>query len=210
MSITSYAGCEVHEGKNPYWFMGLWYSKNICFTITLIVGIIICFYGKFAWEFTHFVAGSGLVLTIMLTVLYPAFERKGYRIDWMLAACFPLAFFFAGMFGWFLTHFPRGGCWWLGLWLGYEVGSNVFYNVPFNFIKTNTLAWYWVIVALTEIGMIFLLKKTKPLTKRDKTFHLTWQAPLFGGYLLGICWLIMAQNSPHSIEFAIIRRNISD
>ena len=73
VTMTSYAGCFIHEAKNPYWYMGLWPSTYLCFVITLIVGLIICFYGKFCWKFTNFVAGFGCALTILETILYPSF-----------------------------------------------------------------------------------------------------------------------------------------
>jgi hypothetical protein len=76
------AGCSVHDAKDPYYFMGLWYSKNICFAITLFTGLVICLAGKFVWKFVHFVSGFGLITTILLIVMYPAFVRKGYRMNW--------------------------------------------------------------------------------------------------------------------------------
>lgn len=205
INIQSIAGCPVENTKQPYYFMGLWYSKNICFALALLTGLVICFAGKPLWKLVHFISGFGLILTVLLIIMYPAFVRKGYRLNWQMWVCYPLCPIFALAFGFFLTHYPRGGCWWLGFWVGYLIGSNIFYNVPFSFIATQTRAWYWIIVAITEVGMLLLLLKTKPLTKNDKTFHLQWQAPIFGGFLIGLSWLIYAQNSPHSYEYALIR-----
>jgi len=119
--------------------------------------------------------------------------------------CYPLVPFFAAAFGFFLLHYPRGGCFWLGGWLGYLVAANILYNLPFSFIEVGTIWFFWIIITITELLTAFFMIKTQHLTKKDKTFHLLWQAPLFGGFLCAICWLIMAQNSPHSLEFALIR-----
>lgn len=209
--ISSYAGCQVHEAKNPYWFMGLWPNTNFCFIVTLFVGLTICFVGKAVWEFTNFVAGFGLGLTILLTILYPAFaEGKGYQMNWQMWGCYPLSFFFAFMLGVLLTKIPQYACWWLGFWIAYEVASNIFYNIPFSFINTNTMAWYWIIIALTELGALFFFVKTRKNFKHDKSFHLVWEAPVFGGFLLGLCWIILDKNAPHSVEYAIIRMKLGD
>jgi len=200
----------VHEAKNPFWYMGIWPSTTFCFIVTLCVGLIICFIGKAVWEFTNFVAGAGLVLTIFQTVLYPAFARKGYTMNWQLWICYPLSFFFAFMFGVFLTKVPQYASWWLGLWIAYEVACNVFYNIPFSFINTNTMAWYWIIIACSELGALFFFVKTRKNFKKDATFHLVWEAPVFGGFLLALCWIILNKNSPHSVEYAIIREKLGD
>ena len=112
--------------------------------------------------------------------------------------CYPLVPFFATAFGFFLTHYPKGGCWWLGFWLTYMFSTNVLYNLPFTFIHAKTMVYYWFVVAASEIAMLFFMWKTQAWTKKDKTFHLIWEAPLFGGFLCGVSWMIMAQNSPHS------------
>lgn len=80
--MNTIAGCSIHDAKDPFWFMGLWYSKNISFTITLLVGLSICLFGKHIWKIVNFISGFGLLMTIMFIVMYPAFVRKGYRMNW--------------------------------------------------------------------------------------------------------------------------------
>ena len=131
-------------------------------------------------------------------------------MNWQTWVIYPLSFFFATMFGFLMTKIPQYACWWLGLWLTYIVASNVIYNVPFAFINTNTIAWYWIIIAISEILVLTFFIKTRPIFKKDKTFHLIWEAPVFGGFLLGICWIILDKNAAHSIEFALIRMDLGN
>ena len=92
-------------------------------------------------------------------------------------------------FGFFLQHFPRGGCYWLGGWLGYLIAANLFYNVLFSFIETKYMIIFWLFTIAPIAAIVFLLWKVK---REDKTFHLIWQAPIFGGYLCALSILIYA------------------
>jgi hypothetical protein len=124
-----------------------------------------------------------------MVLLYPAYVRKGYRMDWMLWICYPLTPIFSAAFGFFLQHFPRGGCFWLGAWLGYLGSANLIYNVFFSLVDKSFMFIYWILTISSVLGMIALIWKVK---KEDKTFHLIWQAPIFGGYLCALSILIFA------------------
>lgn len=132
--MLSYAGCNVYHAKDPYWMFGLFNFRITAFVITALVGLVIATIGKFIWKFVHFSTGFGLLMSMFFLALYPAFERKGYRVNWELAICFPIALLLSSSFGFFLMHYPKGGCYWLGGWIAYLIGANIIYDVIFNWV----------------------------------------------------------------------------
>lgn len=171
---------------------GVWGLRKVCGTIALLTGIVICLAGKHIWQFVHFATGFGLLMTIFLILLYPAFERQGFRMSWRMWLCYPLVIIFSSAFGFFLQHYPRGGCFWLGGWLAYIVSADLVYNVIFSFIPNTIFFLYWVFTVPSVAAMLYFLLRVKDWTKEDKTYHLLWQAPLFGGYLCGLSLGIFA------------------
>lgn len=172
--MLSSAGCELYNAKDPYWMFGLFNFRITAFVITLVTGLIIALIGKFIWKFVHFSTGFGLLMSIFLLVLYPAFEHKGYRINWELGICFPMVLLFSGAFGFFLTHFPKGGCYWLGGWLAYLISANMIYDLIFNWVPTTTILWYWLITLSSVTVTVGLLVLTRKKTNHDLTYHLWW------------------------------------
>lgn len=177
--------------------------RIIGFVFSMLTGVIFLFAGRFLWKLVHFITGFGLILTIFWIILYPAYGKKGLRIDWMLWICYPLTFIFSGLFGFFLTHFPRGGCVWIAGWAGYSVGANLIYDNTFAYIENSSMWVFWLITiscALLFVAIVWKIQK-----KDDKVFHLLWLTPIFGGYLCTLAFFILATNSPHTRDFAEIR-----
>lgn len=198
------AGCPVFLAKkDAYWMFARLPLRLVLFFVTLFTGITIAIGGKFVWKFTYFSTGFGLLLTIFMIILYPAYYRKGYRVNWELWICYPLSLVFSTAFGFFLTHYPKGGSFWLGGWIGYIVSSNCIYNLIFNFVANTHMIVYWCITIPSVLTVVFLVFKFKD--KEDKTWHLIWQAPIFGGYLVAMSILIYVRNTPHSKDFAEIK-----
>jgi len=205
VEVESAAGCSVYDAKDPYWMFEIWNSRVICGTITVLTGIIISLAGKYLWKFVHFATGFGLLMTIFLIVLYPAYVRQGYRMSWPMWICYPLVPMFSAAFGFFLQHYPRGGCFWLGGWLAFLISSNLVYNVIFNWVPNSHIFFFWAFTIPAIVAMLYFLLKTTEWTKEDKTYHLLWQAPIFGGYLCGLSLGIFASDSPHTRDFAEVK-----
>ena len=139
--------------------------------------------------------GFGMILTVFFILLYPVYVKKGYRFFWALWICYPLGLFFAVSFGFFLTHYPLGGCIWMAGWTGYMIGANLIYNVLLNLIISSTTWLFWIESICSAVGLAYLVWKIK---REDKTYHLIWLTPVIGGYLCALSFLLLSQTSPSS------------
>ena len=131
VTFVSDAGCPIYTAKDPFWMFN-W--RIVGFIFSMLTGVIFLFAGRILWKLVHFITGFGLMLIIFWIILYPAYGKKGFRVDWMLWLCYPVTFIFSGLFGFFLTHFPRGGCIWIAGWAGYVVGANLIYDNTFAYV----------------------------------------------------------------------------
>ena len=154
---TAY-GCPIYKANNPYWMI---HWRYVSFVACLLTGLIFTFAGRLLWKFVHFTTGFGLVLTIFWTMIYPAYKKKGFRVDWMLWIAYPVSLVLSILFGLLLSRFPKYGTIWVAGWIGYVFGANLVYDLIFTYIKTSHMFMFWFSSITCSLIFAYIVWKFK-------------------------------------------------
>lgn len=127
------------------------------FTISIIIGFIVCFFGRKLWKPIFFLAGVLLTIFIVLIIFYTTFlnDQTESWVGWTVIGC---SFLLGLLVGFILMKVSKLGAFVLAGWGGYCLGLLIWSSFLYMTTTSNVLFWIFCIgvgVVMGILAMIF-------------------------------------------------------
>lgn len=137
ITFSSSAACK----KASFSAIWNWINSNKwpLFVIFLVVGLIICFFGRRLFKPMLFLTGLTLVVALTMLIFYSTFLKKNSQ-DWVGWVVLAGSVVIGSVFGYFLMKMAKVGGFLLAGWGGFALGL-LFYNAVLNTTDSQAALW---------------------------------------------------------------------
>lgn len=131
-------------------------NKWAMFTISIVIGFILCFFGRKLWKPLFFLTGLLLTIFIVLIIFYTTFLDSNTEswVGWVVIACSAIVGLIVGFI---FMKISKLGAFVLAGWGGFCLGLLIWNSFLYLATTSNALFWCFTIACGLIVGILALV-----------------------------------------------------